>query len=199
MLNGLKGVVRIANCYSGVLGGPYRRVALATEKAFSAFSKDSRLQQQIRQKVGGREDQHLKNILSRARFNAKMYEARPDWLTFGIRLFQPEEQERDDYAEAERALISMGSGIHRRLFFGIKGIATTKSLETLPDNLYAAMLAKIREKHNDPDLLGITSIDIKDISFDEISDTGDGLKAIVFSRRQLEAEPKWAHLVIADL
>jgi len=195
--------IRIGNCFSGVLCAPAQgavsRVALATERALTTFTSLPHLVEEVQYHIDsekladGRRD--IDAAMRENGLSSKFYDTRRDWIVFGIRLFN---EGSNDLADAENRIVSMGTGIHRRVFFGIKGIKTGAELADLPNNLYAAMLAKISENFHDPGMARIREIKISDDPFDNVGTSGNGMK-ITFSRRLLESFPRWAHIEAKEL
>ncbi len=195
------GIIKIGNCYSGLLYDPQsappgkealyryprviRRLALATERAFDALGNDFKLLRKLDEGI-----EHGKipsDPLVLAGYAPKLYHGRQDWITFGIRYFDPYEKEYGDYHQAEAMIFGIERGINRKLLFGIYGVRAI-GIEDLPEEIFSKLCGRISSYYNDPSFEGIGFIRVAKVPFDAIETRQDGSKGILFSLRQLESE-----------
>lgn len=179
------------SCVSWVLshrGNPLRPIALATRRAAESLNNNHPLQQALRASPA----EKYPAVLHLAGFEVETLHKIEEWTTFGIHLFTPE-IEFKIYSEGKHLLLSGAEGVHRRVYFAISGISTPEQLDDLQPNLYAAMLARIAEAHQDPSLQTISAIGFSDHAFDTRAETDEGLK-IIFSLPMLKKWPRWSHL-----
>ena len=196
------GILKVGNCYSGLLYDPktapqnqgqllYRyprviqRLALATERAFNDLGRNFRLLQKLDDGIEGGKIPTDPLVL--AGYVPNFYRGRQDWVTFGIRYFNPAAQEFGDYNQAEKIILSMEKGVNRKLLFGIHGVRAIGT-EDLPEETFSKLLGRVSSYYQDPSFEGISFIRVAKVPFDSIETLQDGSKGILFSIRMLESE-----------
>lgn len=187
-------------CYSGVLCHPthpqqrlIRRLALVTEKALNFLESNEQVQQRLEEAANNYE-KFAEILLQEERLDIEAFECQEkNWCAFGIRLFQPGE-EIEIYEKAKDEIRDPAPGNNRRIFFGIMGVATPKKLAALPTNLYAALLAKIRDKYQDPELRRIVRIAFTKGASDRVRQNPNGKMEITLSLPLLKEYERWAHI-----
>jgi hypothetical protein len=198
----MSGIIKIGNCYSGLLYEPktapqnqgqllYRyprviqRLALATERAFNDLGRNFRLLKKLDD--GIEKGQIPSDPLRLALYVPKFYQGRQDWATFGIRYFDPPEQEYGDYHQAEKMVLSMEKGVNRKLLLAIQGVRAI-GVEELPEEIFGKLLYRVANHYQDPSFDGINYIRVAKVPFDSIETLEDGNKGIVMSIRLIELE-----------
>jgi hypothetical protein len=168
--------------------GFIHRLALATKKACDKLEKDPAVQLQLKGQLALYQRVDVR-VLESAGFEAEVCLGPNGWMSFGVHL--PGDGEAAIYRAGEMLVISSEVGIHRRIFFGSKGISVPEEIDRLPPKTYLAMLARMAEQ--DRTLMSIASVTIEDLPV-HVFDTGK--MRLRFSRRLLEQDAGhlWAHL-----
>jgi len=195
------GAVRIGNCVSCVgyrpENSPHRkwgifrypevasRLALATKRAFHDLNRNDKLLSELDQDIrNGRIDAD-KLILSG--FVPEIIHGRRDWLTFGIRYFNPPAVEAVDYRHSKEMIHSLDRGINRTIFLRLLGVEGQGYEELTPD-LYSALLGRIGHEFSDPSFEKVSFFRVTNIPFDSMEKAEDGSLNLLLSRRMLRQE-----------
>jgi hypothetical protein len=190
----LEGLTQLGGCYSGVLcrnrNGFIHRMALATKKACDKLEKDPAVQLQLNGQLALYRRVDVR-VLESAGFDTEVCLGPNGWMSFGIRL-HGDSEDVGIYRAGEMLIISSDVGIHRRIFFGSRGISVPNEIDHLPPRTYSAMLARMAEQ--DRTLMRIATVTFDEESRVHVFDTEK--MCLRFSRRLLEQDAGrfWAHL-----
>lgn len=186
-------IVAIGTCYSGLLGRPngrYNRIVLATPLALRRVQKSETLQRLITSV----NDPHFRNSPAYVRHGVVKddFETNCGEVNVGLRLTEPQ-QEEIDYQAALSTLRSMARGIHRRIMLISQGLKVSEEIDTLRPDCYAAMLADISERQQDPRLRNIAEIGLSDTASFHSIEGPENARKIIYSIPMLSKAPTWAH------
>lgn len=183
----------IGDCYSGLRAQPgswYRKLALATPRALLKFDRSSSLRQAVDQ-LGLTPDIRPRNFTMH-NANVRVFLGRNETLSVGLWLKSPVEEETL-FQKGLAAFRSMARGVHRELFFLRTGVTVTPEINDLAPDLYAALLAKIRDGFGETTFENIVSISFSESPFDVITTEVAG-KILKCSLPLLRTYPSWSYI-----
>ncbi|MBN2057873.1 MAG: hypothetical protein JW782_03650 [Candidatus Saganbacteria bacterium] len=184
---------KIGTCYSGLLSpsnSRYGRIVLATAGALRRVKASKTLQRVIHNV----NDPHFSNSPA----YAMHYLVKEDFVTnrgvinVGLRLAKPE-SEAIEYQTALDTLISMARGIHRRVLLLSFGLQVAPEIDTLRPDQYAAILADISERQQDPTFKNIAEIGLSETAAFHVIKGPEEAKQLIYSIQMLGEAPTWAH------
>ena len=202
MITEAQGVTKVAKCYTGLLhrptpesrqlGGLYshpevlRRIAVATPRALEHLNSDITLLERLETSLADQDKIDL-NIIREHGLWPISYQGHQNWITVGIRFFDPPAQETPLYLEAIKKVQDIAPGVHRSVYMAMHGVEA-RGINGVTAETYQAALGRLFRLFEDPKHQGLRILEIaQGLPFDLTENTNEGL-VVRLSATQLESE-----------